>query len=103
MLKELIRLKVNDGGIIRLIGKWLNAGVMEDNRTTYPNEGTPQGGVISPTLANMTLDGLEEVVRNAVPRRSRVNFIRYADDCAPRMQTGRFGEETRKEAMLHMR
>jgi hypothetical protein len=39
MLKDLIRLKVNDGGIIRLIGKWLNAGVMEDNRTTYPDMG----------------------------------------------------------------
>lgn len=42
--------------------------------------GTPQGGVISPTLANMTLDGLERAVRDAVPRRSRVNFMRYADD-----------------------
>ncbi|KKM16542.1 hypothetical protein LCGC14_1684750, partial [marine sediment metagenome] len=43
-------------------------------------KGTPQGGIISPTLANMTLDGLEQTVVNAVPRRSRVNFIRYADD-----------------------
>jgi len=38
------------------------------------------GGVISPTLANMTLDGLEKAVHASVPRRSRVNFIRYADD-----------------------
>jgi len=43
-------------------------------------KGTPQGGIISPTLSNMTLDGLEEAVRCAVPRRSRVNFVRYADD-----------------------
>ena len=52
------------------------------NGITYPtHKGTPQGGVISPTLANMTLDGLERAVRNAVPRLgSRVNFIRYADD-----------------------
>ncbi len=52
-----------------------------ENGITYPTiKGTPQGGIISPTLANMTLDGLEEAVRNAVPRKKRVNFIRYADD-----------------------
>ena len=60
--------------------KWLSAGYVE-NGITYPSrKGAPQGGIISPTLSNMTLDGLEEVVRRAVPRRSRVNFIRYADD-----------------------
>jgi RNA-directed DNA polymerase len=42
--------------------------------------GTPQGGIISPVLANMTLDGLEAAVRRAVPRRTMVNVIRYADD-----------------------
>lgn len=63
-----------------ILRKWLKAGYVE-NGITYPSKkGTPQGGIISPTLANMTLDGLEEVVRNAVPRRNRVNFIRYADD-----------------------
>ncbi|KHE94073.1 MAG: hypothetical protein K8F52_08445 [Candidatus Scalindua rubra] len=43
-------------------------------------KGTPQGGIISPTIANMTLDGLERVIKDAVPRRRRVNFVRYADD-----------------------
>ena len=63
-----------------ILRTWLEAGYVE-NGITYPTrKGAPQGGVISPTLANMTLDGLEEVVRRAVPRRSRVNFIRYADD-----------------------
>jgi RNA-directed DNA polymerase len=67
-----------------ILKKWLKAGYVE-NGITYPNrKGTPQGGIISPTLANMTLDGLEEAVKSAVPWRSRVNFIRYADDCAPR-------------------
>ena len=67
-----------------VLRKWLDAGYVE-NGITYPTrKGVPQGGIISPTLANMTLDGLEEAVRRAVPRRSRVNFIRYADDCAPR-------------------
>ena len=66
-----------DKTILRL---WLKAGYVE-NGITYPSrKGTPQGGIISPTLANMTLDGLEDAVRSAVPRRNRVNFIRYADD-----------------------
>lgn len=42
--------------------------------------GSRQDGIISPTLSNMTLGGLEKVVRRTVPRRSRVNFIHYADD-----------------------
>ena len=63
-----------------VLRKWLEAGYVEDG-TWYPSrKGTPQGGIISPTIANMTLDGLERAVREAVPRRSRVNFIRYADD-----------------------
>jgi RNA-directed DNA polymerase len=63
-----------------VLRKWLEAGYVE-NGIMYPTrKGVPQGGIISPTLANMALDGLEEAVRRAVPRRSRVNFIRYADD-----------------------
>ena len=63
-----------------ILSKWLKAGYIE-NGIKYPSlKGTPQGGIISPTLANMTLDGLEQVVHQAVPRRSRVNFVRYADD-----------------------
>lgn len=65
----------------RILKQWLDAGYVEDGITYPTHKGTPQGGVISPTLANMTLDGLERAVRNAVPRLgSRVNFIRYADD-----------------------
>ncbi len=64
----------------RILKQWLEAGYLEEN-TGYPTrKGTPQGGIISPTVCNMTLDGLEEVIRRAVPRRSRVNVIRYADD-----------------------
>jgi RNA-directed DNA polymerase len=64
----------------RILQQWLKAGYVE-NGITYPTrKGVPQGGIISPTFANMTLDGLEKVIHNAVPRRSRVNFIRYADD-----------------------
>lgn len=63
-----------------ILRKWLTAGYME-NGVMYPSyKGTPQGGIISPTLSNLTLDGLEQAVHAAVPRRVRVNFIRYADD-----------------------
>ena len=63
-----------------ILKTWLNAGYVE-NGVTYPSrKGTPQGGIISPTLANMTLDGLEQAAKKAAPSRKRVNFIRYADD-----------------------
>ena len=64
----------------QVLHKWLNAGYVENGRLYPARKGTPQGGIISPMLANMTLDGLEKAVHNAVPRRVRVNFIRYADD-----------------------
>ncbi len=83
MLKDLIRLKVNDGGIIRLIGKWLNAGVMEDERIHYPDMGTPQGGVISPLLSNIFLHYVldEWFVKAVLPRmKGRCFIIRWADD-----------------------
>jgi RNA-directed DNA polymerase len=67
-----------------VLHKWLRAGYVE-NGIQYPSrKGVPQGGIISPTLSNMVLDGLEQAVRCAAFRRSRINFIRYADDCAPR-------------------
>ncbi len=63
-----------------VLHKWLKAGYVE-NGTHYPTrKGVPQGGIISPTISNMVLDGLEEAVHGAVPRRRRINFVRYADD-----------------------
>ena len=83
-----------------ILRKWLTAGYIE-NGITYPSrKGTPQGGVISPTFANMTLDGLEEVVRRAVPRRNRVNFIRYADDFIVTGKSKRLLEEKVKPAVI---
>ena len=72
---------------------------MEDGRLYPSRKGTPQGGIISPTLANMALDGLERVVRNAVPRRSRVNFVRYADDFIVTGKSRRLLEEKVKPAI----
>jgi RNA-directed DNA polymerase len=83
----------------QILEKWLNAGYVE-NGITYPTiKGTPQGGIISPTLANMTLDGLEKAVHSAVPRRSRVNFIRYADDFIITAKSKRLLKENVKPAV----
>lgn len=83
LLRGFIKQRVNDGGIIRMIGKWLNAGVLEGETLTYPDKGTPQGGVISPLLANILLhhvldDWFEKEVK---PRmKGRCFLIRFADD-----------------------
>ena len=54
-LHEILRHRVNDGVVRRLIGKWLKAGEAEEGNVSYPDEGTPQGGVISPLLSNIYL------------------------------------------------
>ena len=63
-----------------MLKAWLKAGYAENGKLHATTEGVPQGGIISPIIANMTLDGLESAIRKAVPRRSKVNVIRYADD-----------------------
>ena len=83
VLRGFIKQRVNDGGVIRLIGKWLKAGVMEAGSITYAEKGSPQGGVISPLLANIYLHYvLDEWYEQEVkPRlRGRSFLIRYADD-----------------------
>jgi RNA-directed DNA polymerase len=82
-----------------VLRKWLRAGYVENGRLYPSRKGTPQGGIISPTLANMTLDGLERAVRNAVPRRSRVNFVRYADDFIVTGKSKRLLEENVRPAV----
>ena len=83
ILGAMLDLRVRDGVIRRLIGKWLSAGVLERGELSYPEEGTPQGGVISPLLAKIylhyVLDGwYEESVK---PRmKGRTFLVRYADD-----------------------
>ncbi len=82
-LREVLRRRVLDGVLLRLIGKWLRAGVLENGTLSYPRSGSPQGGVISPLLANVFLHAVldawfEEVVQ---PRmRGQVRLFRYADD-----------------------
>ena len=82
-LRALLRQRVRDGVLLRLIGKWLKAGVLEDGELTYPEAGTPQGGVISPLLANVYLhyvldEWFEQVVKPCL--KGRAFLVRYADD-----------------------
>jgi len=83
LLREMISRRVNDGVITRIIGKWLNAGVMDGNQRLYPGKGTPQGGVISPLLSNLFLHEVLDdwFVKTVKPRmRGKAGMVRYADD-----------------------
>lgn len=73
----------------QILEKWLKCGFVETGKLFPTDEGTPQGGTISPTLMNMTLDGLERLLQERLPTRQKVNgrthfnklnFVRYADD-----------------------
>ena len=71
-----------------ILRKWLKCGFVETQKLFPTEEGTPQGGTISPTLMNLTLDGLERYIHEQIPDRSingkkhfhKINFVRYADD-----------------------
>lgn len=82
-LRAILRQRVRDGVLLRLVGKWLNAGVMTEEGRVRSKTGSPQGGVISPLLANIYLHEVldawfERVVK---PRlRGQGRLIRYADD-----------------------
>ena len=83
LLRDIVRKRVRDGVLLRLISKWLSAGVMEDGAIEYPEAGTPQGGVISPILANIYLHEVldEWFAQQVVPRLAgRAILVRFADD-----------------------
>jgi RNA-directed DNA polymerase len=63
-----------------ILEKWLAAGYVEEQEMFPTLAGTPQGGIASPTLANMTLAGLEQVAINVAPRHHKINVVIYADD-----------------------
>ncbi|HJL18116.1 MAG TPA: group II intron reverse transcriptase/maturase [Sandaracinaceae bacterium LLY-WYZ-13_1] len=82
-LRDFLDHRVTDGVLRRVIHKWLKAGVLEGGRILRPTGGTPQGGVISPLLANIYLHEVLDVwfAREVQPRlRGRAELIRYADD-----------------------
>ena len=91
-LRAFLRLRVRDGVLLRLIGKWLKAGVLEDGSVSYPDSGSPQGGVVSPVLSNIFLHYVLDVwfERDVKPRlRDRAFLIRYADDVVIGFRDGR--------------
>jgi len=82
-LRSFLDSRVRDGVLRRMIDKWLKAGVMEEGQVSYSDLGTPQGGVISPLLANIYLHEVldvwfEDVV--APQMKGRCFLVRYADD-----------------------
>ena len=82
-LMEIVGKRIGDGVILRLISKWLHAGVMDKGELHYPEAGTPQGGVISPILSNIYLHEVfdcwfADVVQERMA--GRVFAVRYADD-----------------------
>ena len=82
-LRELLARRVTDGVVRRLIDKWLKAGVLDNGQLSYPESGTPQGGVISPCLANVFLHYVldEWFAAEVQPRlRGPSTLVRFADD-----------------------
>ena len=83
LMLELLGRRVQDGVIRRLIAKWLKAGVWEKGTVSYPEEGTPQGGVISPLLSNIYLHEVLDkwFVQSVQPAcGGRTFMVRFADD-----------------------
>lgn len=89
-LRDMLNQRIRDGVVTRLLGKWLKAGVLEEGVVRRRERGTPQGGVISPLLANLYLHHVldtwfEQEVR---PRlRGKASLFRYADDAVLLFET----------------
>lgn len=82
-LEAFLDKRVRDGVIRRTLGKWMNAGVMEDGAVLHPEYGTPQGGVVSPVISNLYLHEVLELwfEHEVQPRlRGRAMLVRFADD-----------------------
>jgi RNA-directed DNA polymerase len=91
VIMRLVADEVADGNILNLIQRFLAAGVMEDGVYKPTNVGTPQGGVISPLLANIVLNQLDWTLQNA-----GFQFVRYADDFVVLCKTKGQAQEARK-------
>jgi len=84
-LMKLVEMRISDKKVLKLIWKWLQAGVMENGQVTKTDLGTPQGGVISPLLSNIYLSVLDLLWEKHGTQHGELT--RYADDCAPRRRT----------------
>jgi RNA-directed DNA polymerase len=86
-LVRFVEHRIGDKRIIRLIRKWLKAGVLEDGVVTVSEIGTGQGSVISPLLANIYMHYVLDLWANRWRQREAQGdmvIVRYADDCVPR-------------------
>jgi RNA-directed DNA polymerase len=86
LMSKIVR-RVHDKRLLKLISSWLTAGIMSNGIKQARTEGTPQGGPLSPLLANILLDGMDKRLEEAGH-----NFCRYADDCNVYVQSERAGQ-----------
>jgi RNA-directed DNA polymerase len=87
---KFLEVRIGDPNIIRLVKKFLKAGLMDNGVLMTTEIGTPQGSIVSPTLANIYLHysldlWFEKVIKRNF--RGQAEITRYADDCAPRRRT----------------
>jgi len=87
ILIDRLRRRIDDAGVIRLIRAYLNGGILQDGVVVERHQGTPQGGPLSPLLANVLLDDVDKVLE-----RHGHCFARYADDCNVYVRSQKAGE-----------
>jgi RNA-directed DNA polymerase len=87
ILIDRLQRRIEDAGVIRLIRAYLNAGIMEGGVVSERHMGTPQGGPLSPLLANVLLDDVDKVLETR-----GYSFARYADDCNVYVGSAKAGE-----------
>jgi RNA-directed DNA polymerase len=104
-MKKFLEHRISDRRLVRLLMKWLKAGVMEEGKLQERQEGTPQGGIISPLLANIYLHYVLDLWVQARRKRSsrRMYLVRYADDFVMAFEDGRDAKMMRSAIAQRLR